>query len=219
MGGHALPKRFDSHADGNAQFGPLNLVLVRKEPGWVQLFNGKDLTGWKVMGHAGWKAQDGVLIGESNEPKGWLMSDKDYADFELSLEYKMAAGSNSGVFLRAWPEGPISGEQFMEIQLIDDAVTAVPRDRTGAIFSVVAPNPPPSAQGDQWHRLDLRVQGRQVQVTFDDEKILAANLDDHTDSIARFPGLTKTTGRIGLQLYPGHVEFKNIRVKELPPSK
>jgi uncharacterized protein (TIGR03067 family) len=219
MGGHALPKRFDSHADGNAQFGPLNLVLVRKEPGWVQLFNGKDLTGWKVMGHAGWKAQDGVLIGESNEPKGWLMSDKDYADFELSLEYKMAAGSNSGVFLRAWPEGPISGEQFMEIQLIDDAVTAVPRDRTGAIFSVVAPNPPPSAQVDQWHRLDLRVQGRQVQVTFDDQKILAANLDDHTDSFARFPGLTKTTGRIGLQLYPGHVEFKNIRVKALPPSQ
>ena len=197
--------------------------LPHEQPGWVQIFNGKDLTGWNVMGHTGWKAQDGVLIGETNGPKGWLMSDKNYADFELSLEYKMTAGSNSGVFLWAWPEGPIDGGQFMEIQLIDDAIDdangANPKHRTGAICHVVAPDPAPSAPVNQWHQLHLRVQGRQVNVTFDGQKILAANLDDHRDLFDRFPGLTKTTGRIGLQLYPGHTDFKNIRVKKLPPAE
>ncbi len=118
--------------------------LERPESGWVQLFNGKDLAGWKLMGLAGWKVHDGVLVGESNGPQGWLMSDKDYADLELSLEYKMAAGGNSGVYLRAWPQGAMNGGQFMEIQLIDDAKPADPKDRTGAIFSVVAPNPAPT---------------------------------------------------------------------------
>ena len=77
---------------------------------------------------------------------------------------------------------------------------------------------------DQWHHLHICAQGRQVRVTLNGQKILAANLDDYKDSFARIPGPTKTTGRIGLQLgdatqRAGSVEFKNIRVKELPPTE
>ncbi|HLW66271.1 MAG TPA: family 16 glycoside hydrolase, partial [Gemmataceae bacterium] len=187
--------------------------------GSVSLFNGKDLTGWKVLGHPGWTIKDGVLIGETAAPRGWLMSDKDYADFELSLEYMQSAGGNSGVFLRAWPEGPVNGDQFMELQLIDDSKVADPKARTGALFDVLAPSPPPKATINQWHRLDIRLLTRQLQVNFDGQKILATNLDDHRDLFSRIPGLNKTAGRIGLQLYPGRIEFKNIRVRELVAGK
>jgi len=193
-------------------------IWLDQEPAdgaFVSLFNGKDLTGWKIMGGGNWTVKDGAIVGEATAPAGWLMSDKDYADFELSLEYKQAPGGNSGVFLRAWPEGAVGGGQFMEVQLIDDAKVSDPKTKTGAIFEVIAPNPPPNAVVNQWHRLDIRVSGRQVQITFDDQKILSANLDDHKAHFARFSGLTKTTGRIGLQLYPGRIEFKNIRVRAL----
>jgi serine/threonine protein kinase len=184
-------------------------------PGSVPLFNGRDLTGWQVLGHAGWSVKDGILVGETARPVGWLMSEKEYADFELSLEYRQSAGGNSGIFLRAWPDGPIGGNQFMEIQLIDDQRTGDPKTRTGAIFEVLAPDPPPRATVDEWHRIDIHLLGRELQVTFDDQKIISTNLDNHKDRFARFPGLNKTAGRIGLQLYPGKIEFRNIQVREL----
>jgi Domain of Unknown Function (DUF1080) len=181
----------------------------------VPLFNGRDLAGWQVLGHPGWTVKDAVLVGETAGPVGWLMSEKEYADFELNLEYRQSAGGNSGIFLRAWPEGPIGGNQFMEIQLIDDRKTGDPKTRTGAIFEVLAPDPPARATVDQWHRIDIHLLGRQLHVTFDDQKIISTNLDNHKDRFARFPGLNKAAGRIGLQLYPGKIEFRNIRVRKL----
>jgi serine/threonine protein kinase len=182
---------------------------------FVPLFNGKDLAGWKVVGHPGWSVRDGVLVGESAGPHGWLMTEQDYADFELSLEYRQSAGGNSGVFLRAWPDGPIDGGKFMEIQLIDDAIVPDPRAQTGALFGVLAPDPRPKATVNEWHRLDIRLQGWQLQVTFDGQKILSTNLRDHKDRVTRFPGLAATKGRIGLQIYPGKIEFRNVRVRKL----
>jgi hypothetical protein len=160
-----------------------------------------------------------MIIGDSAGPHGWLMSDKDYADFELTLDYRQSANGNSGIFLRAWPEGDVGGGQFMEIQLIDDRLSQNPKTKTGALFGVSAPNPPPQAIVEAWHHVHIRLEGRRLQITFDKEKILAVDLDDYKDSFTRFPGLTKATGRIGLQLYPGRIEFKNIRVREIASAK
>jgi hypothetical protein len=181
----------------------------------LPIFNGKDLSGWKVMGTNGWSVKDGILTGESKDVSGWLMSDKDYADFELTFDYKQSAGSNSGVFLRAWPEGNLGGGQFMEFQLVDDALSKDPKFQTGAIFGVIAPDPRPKATLEQWHRVAIRLDKRHLRVVFDDQQIMFTNLDDHKERFGPFLGLTKTTGRIGLQLYPGRIEFREIRVREL----
>src|SRR5262249_12722337 len=73
--------------------------------GFTPLFNGKDLTGWKSTGKADlWKADGGVIAIEKGGG-GYLMTEKEYGDFELRLEYKLSKGANSGVGLRTPLDG------------------------------------------------------------------------------------------------------------------
>ncbi len=175
---------------------------------WIELFNGKDLANWKPMGFNGWSVTNGVIFGKTTSNSGWLMSERVYGDYELELDYKIGSGSNSGLFLRAWPEGNISGNQFREIQLLDDkasAFSSLGRERrTGSVFGMVAPQTTPKVPANQWHRVRVHLQGQQVQVAINGVDILKHTLND-------LPPL----GRIGLQLYPTQVEFRNIRVRLL----
>ena len=179
----------------------------RTTPEWEPLFNGRDLTGWMQKGHPGWSYGNGLLAGETTIGNpGFLVTEEEFGDYELDLEYKVTAGSNSGIFLRCDPYGPISGAQFPEIQLLDDGghPNAGAKNRTGAIFNHFAPVPAPNAPPYEWHRVQVRVEGQRVQVTFNGTPILDA--ED-----PRLPAL----GHIGLQLYPTRVEFRNMRVRKL----
>jgi len=187
--------------------------LLAVESGWLDLFNGKDLVGWKTMGVNGWTVENGVLFGKTTTAagSGWLMSDREFGDFELELEYKLGPGSNSGIFLRAWPEGDVSGKEFREIQLLDDeapAFASLSRNtRTGSVFGRAAPDPAPKVPANQWHRVRVHLQGQQLQLTINDVAVLKHTLTD-----------LRPSGRIGLQLYPAQVEFRNVRVQPLGPS-
>src|SRR5437868_4578472 len=69
--------------------------------GFTALFNGRDLTGWKATGDMKvWGAEGGVMFVQGGGG-GWLMTEKEYGDFELRLEYKMTKGANSGVGIRS----------------------------------------------------------------------------------------------------------------------
>ena len=77
--------------------------------GFQPLFNGKDLSGWQVNEGGKldrWGAGDGILFTTGKPGGGWLMTEKEYGDFEVMLEYKVPEGGNSGVGLRsnAWGE-------------------------------------------------------------------------------------------------------------------
>src|SRR5947209_20633795 len=107
--------------------------------GFQSLFNGKDLTGWQVNDKGNinvWGAENGILY-VSGSGGGWLMTDKEYGDFELRLEYKIPKGGNSGVGIRS----PLQGDPAyvgMEIQLIDDVNWGKlePWQHTGSIYNV-----------------------------------------------------------------------------------
>ncbi len=186
----------------------LPLTNVDSQSQWIDLFNGKDLTGWKEMGVKYWSVTNGVIVGKTASNSGWLMSERVYGDYELEFDYKLSPSSNSGLFLRAWPEGNINGNQFREIQLLDDeapAFSTLQRDRrTGSIFGMVAPHTTPKAPANQWHRVRVLLQGQQVEVSINGIDVLKHTLND-------LPPL----GRIGLQLFPTQVEFRNLRVRPL----
>ncbi len=176
---------------------------------WQVLFNGRDLTGWTVQGFNGWKVSDGILTGEtSGQNRGWLMTDRKYNDFELELEYLLSTGSNSGIYLRAWPDGQVNGGEFCEIQLLDDSspqFAKLPADRkTGAIFQRVVPHPTPNTPANQWHRLHVRVVDHLIT-----ESINGVEIVRHTYTEGR------RSGHVGLQLYPTRVQFRNIRIREV----
>ena len=87
------------------------LVFAQKA---VSIFNGKDLTGWTIHGTEKWYVEKGELICESGPDKayGYLSTDKNYKNFDLTLEFKQEANGNSGVFFRSSIEGvKISGWQ------------------------------------------------------------------------------------------------------------
>src|SRR5580765_7589343 len=73
-----------------------------KNEGFVPLFNGKALAGWKVYDSKSdvWIVEEGMIVC-TGKGGGWLGSDRDYADFVLRLEYRLKPGGNSGVYLRA----------------------------------------------------------------------------------------------------------------------
>jgi hypothetical protein len=193
-------------------------TVSKDSDGWASLFNGKDLTGWEKVGPAEWMVEKGLLR-TSGKQFGWLASERDYGDFELELEYKLEQRGNSGVFVHAWKEGPLHGGEFLEIQMIDDKAlgTVGKLNGTAAIFGVVAPRPTVLSIPNTWHKMAIRSKGRRLQVSFDGKQVIDTNLDDHADAFARFPGLKRATGRIGLQNFDSLVEFRNIRLRPLAP--
>jgi hypothetical protein len=216
-GRHRLQDRGDDVAYRNIKIRVLDDRFKEQAKGFVPLFNGKDLTGWEQVGKGNWTVENGVLRTQADENRGWLATRRDYGDFELALEYRLGPKGNSGVFVHAWKEGDPGGGQFLEIQLIDDQhyKTAGQVGGTAAIFGVVAPRPAVQSIPGTWHKLIIRAKGRRLQVSFDTQQVIDANLDDYPNAFQRFPGLKRTTGRIGLQHFGTPVEFRKIQIKEL----
>jgi hypothetical protein len=191
--------------------------------GYVALFNGKDLTGWKVLGGKmdAWDAEDGLLF-VKGKGGGWLLTEKEYSDFEIRLEFKLPEGGNSGVALRA----PFRGNPAydgMEIQILDDPwyknekhyKGIRPAQLTGSIYDVVPPSKDATKPAGEWNTMRIRAKGRHVTVELNGVKTVDANLDDHKDRQKTHPGLFVDKGHLGLQSHDGRVEFKHIYVKEL----
>ena len=196
-----------------------------KAEGFVPLFNGKDLGGWKVFDAKkdGWSAADGKIV-FADGGGGWLGTERDYDNFVLRLDYRLIPGGNSGVYLRAPTSGWIS-RQGMEIQLLDDNHPRYAKldfyQYTGSIYHVVPPTRRVGKPGGQWNALEIQAKGRRVVVLHNGVKIVDADLDHclRDPAVAKeHPGLKRATGRIGLQAHTDRVEFRNLRVKVLPKA-
>lgn len=193
-----------------------------KNEGFVPLFNGKDLTGWKVYESKPdiWVAENNTLICKGTGG-GWLGTNRDYANYILRLEYKLIPAGNSGVYLRAPEKGHIS-RVGMEIQLLDDFH---PNYRnldfyqyTGSLYHVFAPKQRASKPAGQWNLMEITLDGREIRILLNGKKIIDGNLDRAAADPAvagEHPGLLRKTGRIGLQNHTDRVEFRNLRIKEL----
>jgi len=95
-------------------FAVLSLIVFSAQAQKQSIFNGKDLTGWKVYGTEKWYVDKGELICESGPDKqyGYFATEKEYKDFELTLEFKQESNGNSGVFFHSQIEGTtVSGWQ------------------------------------------------------------------------------------------------------------
>ncbi|MCF0038890.1 3-keto-disaccharide hydrolase [Dyadobacter fanqingshengii] len=176
----------------------------------VKLFNGKDLTGWKVNGTEKWYVENGELICESGPDKkyGYLTTDKFYKNFDLSLQFKQEANGNSGVFFRSTVDGTkVSGWQ-VEV--------APPNHDTGGIYESYGRNwlvqIPDEKEGflkmGEWNTLRIRAQGDNVKTYLNGNQMV-----DFTDA-----KIGAGEGSIALQIHDGggiKVRWKNITIEEL----
>ena len=175
-----------------------------------EIFNGKNLTGWKIHGTEKWYVQKGELVCESGpeEKYGYLSTEKLYNDFILSLEFKQESDGNSGVFFRSTIEGiKISGWQ-VEV--------APPKKNTGGIYEsygrgwLIKPNPSKDSvlRMGKWNQMKIKVKGSSVTTWLNGVKMI--ELEDKK--------IGKGKGSIALQIHNGggiKVRWKNIRIEEL----
>ena len=193
-------------------------IYLRELPS-QNLFNGKDLAGWAPVGGKGaWQAGEGLLR-TSGKGGGWLSTDKEYGNFQLSLEYKVPEGGNSGVFIRAPRQGD-PAYTGMEIQILDDYApkwaNLKPEQYTGSIYGVVAAQPRVTKKADEWQKMIVLADGRKVRVCLNDRSVIDAELDKYlTAEFANHPGLKNAQGFIGLQTHDAPVEFRNLRLWEI----
>ncbi len=182
----------------------------RGDPKWgkpVQLFNGKDLSGWRSSEPAStlaWKVENGTLVSPGNGPE--LITDAKFEDFKLHVEFNCAPGSNSGVYLRG----------RYELQIEDDPVPEGPTMRTGGIYGFLAPTPEQPRRPGEWQTYDITLVGRVVTVvqngeTIIDKQEIPGITGGALDSHEALPGPIYLQGSEA-----GHVAFRNIT---LTPAK
>lgn len=183
---------------------------------WL-LFNGKNLDGWApILGSEGtWAVVEGVLVCKG-AGKGWLSTVDEFGDFELSLEFRVPASGNSGVFIRA-PRVKDASKQGMEIQLLDDEGPAYkklqPAQYTGSIYSVVAPSKRAVKPVGEWNALRITCRGPKVAVEVNGERVVDGDMDREEKLRPR-----PRRGYIGLQNHGSRMEFRRILLRELEGS-
>ncbi len=186
-----------------------------KDDGFLTLFNGVDLKGW-VGDTDGYKAVDGVLICQAGKGKGGkIYTAKEYADFIFQFEFKLTAGANNGVGIRAPLTGNPSKNAF-EIQILDDSAKKYakikPTQFHGSIYKRAAAKRGHLKPVGQWNRQEIRAEKNLITVILNGVKIV-----DRAD-VARFKKPSK--GHICFLGHGSQVEFRNIRIKDLsPPDK
>ena len=176
----------------------------------IVLFNGTDLTGWKIYGTEKWYVKDNLLICESGPDKGYgyLATEKFYDNFILTLEFNQESDGNSGVFFRSNIEGTkISGWQ-VEV--------APPGSHSGGIYESYGRGwliQPPSEYDDvvvlnQWNFMKIKVYNNEVTTWINGIKMININDDK----------IGKGVGSIALQIHDGgniRVKWKNINIEML----
>jgi hypothetical protein len=191
------------------------------EPGFVSLFDGQTLKGWTLVNQhgPGYGVTNGVMFC-AREGGGNLFTEKEFSDFVLRLEYKLEPGGNNGVGIRA----PLSGDSAyvgMEIQMLDDKApkhaNIKPWQFNGSIYNIV-PAKNGTAKIGEWNSYEITARGRHIKVVLNGRTIVDANLNKVTEpeTLEKHPGMLRRAGHIGFLGHNDYVEFRNIRIKELP---
>ena len=139
----------------------------------IELFNGKDLSGWSLINpdhKNGWIVEDGVLINDPQQPAddphryhyGNLRTDGTFEDFNLKLEVNIPEGSNSGVYLRG----------IYEIQVVDSYGQDLDSHNMGGLYSRVKPSEAAEKPAGEWQTMDITLYNHHVTVVLNGKKIL-----------------------------------------------
>jgi hypothetical protein len=177
----------------------------------ITLFNGKDLTGWRLINEkqtCGFKVVDGALVNDPVQTEGAphisygnLRTEKEFEDFNLKLEVNVPAGNNSGVYLRG----------LYEIQVVDSYKKELDPHNMGAVYSRIKPVTAAEKPAGEWQSLDITLCKRHATVILNGVKII-----DNQPIYGPTGGAMKSDvfapGPIFLQGDHGKVSYRNILI-------
>jgi hypothetical protein len=130
--------------------------------GWIPLFNGKDLTGWKAREADkpnGWKVVDGVYV--NAPPSVDILTDRSFDDFDLYVEFKPAERTNSGLYLR----------DIYEVQILNSHGRPLSENMCGALYRRLAPKVNACRPAGEWQTFELSLVGRRLTVVHNGQQL------------------------------------------------
>ncbi len=201
-------------------------VTASREAGFLPIFDGKTLNGWKLLGGtgAGYGVKDGVLFCAKGGG-GNLLTERQYSDFIYRFEFKLEPGSNNGIAIRSPFAAGSLAYTGMEVQVLDDTAEKYAKLKdaqfNGSVYLIAAAKRGALRPVGEWNEEEIYCRGRHIRVTLNGKVIVDANLNDVTDreTLKKHPGLLRERGHLGFLGHNDYVEFRNLRVKELPVAE
>ncbi len=212
------------------------LTRPEKLSGWELLFDGKSADAWrnyqKEVISDGWKIENGALIREGKNA-GDLITKKKYKYFELSLEYNISEGGNSGLLFHVTENNPKPWHSGPEVQ-IQDNVAGHDAQKAGWLYQLYKPTAPGWVKNEQgvldatrpagqWNQLFLRIAPQQCEVSMNGQLYYRFKMGDAkwkelvaASKFAKMEGFGAAgEGHICLQDHGNLVSFRNIKVREI----
>jgi cytochrome c len=217
---------------------PNTLTEKEKKEGWKLLFDGKSTTGWrtynsKTVGPA-WKVKDGALYLDTLDKKDWqtkggdIVTDKEFENFELTLDWKIAPCGNSGVIFNVveskkneyvWYTGP-------EIQILDNSCHPdgkIPKHRAGNLYDLIASKTESVKPAGEWNHYKIISNKGLLEIWLNEvEQVKTQMFTPEWGALikeSKFknrPDFGKAhKGKISLQDHGNMVWFMNVKIKEL----
>ena len=201
------------------------LSSAEKADGWQLLFNGKNKEGWRnykqETAGEGSKVIDGAIV-RSARGAGTIMTVGQYASFELSLEYKISKGGNSGIMFHATEEATTEWQTGPEIQIQDNKDGHDPQ-LSGWLYQLYKPDIDATYPAGEWNRVRFRITPEKGELWMNGVKyyeFVKGSADWNArvakSKFARMNRFGKPTqGHICLQDHGNEVAYRNIKIRPL----
>lgn len=166
--------------------------------GWIDMSGSFD--GWTMVGDANWRIENGEFIADSSSGISHLVTEENFDNFQIQLEFWNHEGANSGVFMRIQDPSAITDTTAYEANIFDNRPDQ--SGRTGGIPNFL----PPAVvidTWDQWNSYDITMNGNEVEVYLNGVKTI-----DGTDD-------NFSSGPLSLQYGAGTIKFRNVRIRRL----
>lgn len=178
----------------------------KAEDGWIKLFNGKDLKGWKISENGKFRVENGELVVSGK--RAHLFSEKQFKDFELKAEVKTTPGSNSGIYFHTkfqeegWPE--LGHEAQVNVTHRDPV-------KTGSLYNVEK-RFKTTAKDGEWSKYHIIVKGQRIILKVNGETTV-----DYTEPKDVKGARKLSQGSIAIQAHDPKsvVYYRNITIKPL----
>jgi lysophospholipase L1-like esterase/type 1 glutamine amidotransferase len=207
------------------------LTAEDKAAGWELLFDGSTTKGWRgfkkdAFPTKGWTITAGTLHRPAGEGGGDIVTDQEFSDFELSLEWKTSPGGNSGIMYRAAEDKNFPWETGPECQVLDDEGHRDgknPKTSAGSLYDLFAPAFDVVRPAGEWNRAVVRAKGNRIVHELNGFVVVDTELwSEEFNAVhkaSKWPGMPewgkRATGRIALQDHGDEVWFRNIKVRRL----
>ncbi len=224
-------------ATGIAQKKPNTLSPKEKKQGWELLFDGKTTKGWHsfnktTIGNA-WKVQNGALYLDTTQKDGWqikgggdIVSEKEYGNFHLKLEWKIARDGNSGIMFYVqenerygypWLTGP-------EMQVLDNdghPDGKIPKHRAGDLYDLIKCSSEPVKPVGSWNLAEIICDNGRLSFKLNGTTVVSTTLWDENwaalvagSKFREMPDFGKfRSGKIALQDHGNRVDYRNIKIR------